>query len=199
MASVMEDLAKTEPVGGKRNRAYAATHQALIEAAARLISEKGIDALSIAGLARAVGMDRTTVYYHFASREALIEDAIAWSSEQLARGFETDVGQRERIDFITRFALDNPALIKLWIEQFISAGDIRDRYPKWDELVAGITKSLGPDVDAEVYCAFLLTGAIIGPRVFQLSVRPDLDEEAIVERFRTEQQRMLQRDALLHD
>lgn len=195
----MEDPAHTEPAGSKRNRAYAATHQALIEAAVRLISEKGIDALSIAGLARAVGMDRTTVYYHFASREALLEAAIAWSSDQLARGFETDIEQRARIDFITRFALDNPSLIKLWIEQFVSAGDIRERYPKWDELVAGIASSLGPEVDAEVYCTFLLTGAIVGPRVFQMSVRPDLDEDAIVERFRTEQQRMLQRDALLHE
>jgi AcrR family transcriptional regulator len=185
----------------RRNRAYAVTHQALIEGAVRLISEKGVDALSIAGLSRALRINRTTVYYHFAGREDLLEAVSAWSSEQLAQGFSPAASQRERIDFIARFVLENPDLIKLWIDEFISPGDIRERYPKWDDLVAGISASLGggdsPPVDAEVYCTLLLTGAFIGPRVFRSSVRPDLDEEAIVERFRVEHQRILARDALL--
>ena len=198
----MEESGRNETA--RRNRAYAATHQALIEGAVRLISDKGVEALSIAGLSRALQINRTTVYYHFASREDLLEAVGAWSSEQLALGFSPAASQRERIDFIARFVLENPDLIKLWIDDFISPGDIRERYPKWDDLVAGIAASLGgvagsPPVDAEVYCTLLLTGAIIGPRVFQASVRPDLDGDAIVERFRLEQQRMLARDALLRD
>ena len=194
-----------EPTGGsRRNRAYSVTHQELIEGAVRLISEKGVEALSVSGLARALKINRTTVYYHFASREALLEAVRLWSSEQLASAFSPDESQSERIDFIARFVIENPDLIKLWIDEFVSPGDIRDRYPRWDELVAGIADSLGrsPDgggVDAEVYCTFLLAGAIIGPRVFRQSVRPDLDEAAIIERFRIEQQRMLARDSLLRD
>ncbi|WP_343887244.1 helix-turn-helix domain-containing protein [Sphingomonas oligophenolica] len=189
-----------EPTGGsRRNRAYSVTHQELIEGAVRLISEKGVEALSVSGLARALKINRTTVYYHFASREALLEAVRLWSSEQLASAFSTDESQSERIAFIARFVIENPDLIKLWIEEFVSPGDIRDRYPRWDELVAGIAESLGERVDAEIYCTFLLTGAIIGPRVFRQSVRPDLDEAVIVERFRIEQQRMLARDSLRHD
>ena len=52
----------------RRNKTYTATHQALIEAAVRLISAKGIEALSVSELARSVEMNRATVYYHFASR-----------------------------------------------------------------------------------------------------------------------------------
>lgn len=179
----------------RRNRAYAATHQALIEAAVALISEKGVEALSVAALARTVGMDRGTVYYHFANREALLEAVAAWSAEQLGRGFAPAESRESRIDFIARFVLDNPELIKLWIDDFIAPGDIRDRYPRWDDLVAGFT---GGDVaiDAEVYSAYLLAGAIIGPRIFANSVRPDLDEDTVVERFRVEQQRMLRRDGI---
>lgn len=189
-----------EPTGGsRRNRAYSVTHQELIEGAVRLISEKGVEALSVSGLARALKINRTTVYYHFASREALLEAVRLWSAEQLASGFAPAENQSERIDFIARFVIENPDLIKLWIEEFVSPGDIRDRYPRWDALVAGIADSLGPSVDAEVYCTLLLAGAIIGPRVFSHSVRPDLDEAAIVERFRVEQQRMLARDSLLRD
>jgi len=41
-------------------------HQAIIAATVRLISEKGVQALSIAAVARAAGVDRKTLYYHFA-------------------------------------------------------------------------------------------------------------------------------------
>lgn len=191
-----------QPTLSRRNKTFEATHQALIEASVALISEKGVEALSVAGLARAVGMNRATVYYHFAGREALLEAVSAWSSEQLTRGFAGQESQRERIDFVARFVLENPDLIKLWIEQFIAPGDIRSRYPKWDEFIAA-SQNHRPghegEVDVEVYCTFLLAGAIIGPRVFRNSVRPDLNEEEVVERFRAEQQRMLRRDGLTRE
>lgn len=185
----------------RRNKSFEATHQALIEASVRLISENGVEALSVAALARAVGMNRATVYYHFASREALLEAVSAWSSEQLTHGFSAPESQQDRIDFVARFVLDNPDLIKLWIEQFVAPGDIRDRYPKWDEFVAASaqTRVEGEEVDVEVYCTLMLTGAIIGPRVFRSSVRPELSDDEVVDRFRREQQRMLRREGLLRE
>jgi AcrR family transcriptional regulator len=166
-----------------------------------------VETLSVAGLARAVGMNRATVYYHFENREALLEAVSSWSAEQLTRGFDDPGSQRERIDFVARFVLENPDLLKLWIEQFIAPGDIRARYPKWDEFMAASRQTMpkaasdeaAEDIDVEVYCAFLLAGAIIGPRVFHNSVRPDLSREEVVERFRAEQQRMLRRDGLLRE
>jgi AcrR family transcriptional regulator len=193
----------------RRNKGFEETHRALIETAVRLISEKGVDSLSIAAIARAMRINRTTVYYHFESREALIEAVRLWSSEQLAKGLSLAAPQQERIDFITRFVLQNPELIKLWIDDFISTGDIRTRYPSWDALVQGIAATFAarmpdqtmdaPDqtMDAEVYCVILLAGAIIGPRVFKNSVEPTSDIESVVKRFRLEQQRLLGRDDLI--
>jgi len=186
----------------RRNKGFADTHQDMIETAVRLISEKGVDSLSIAAIARAMRINRTTVYYHFESREALIEAVRFWSSEQLAKGLSLAAPQQERIDFITRFVLQNPELIKLWIDDFISTGDIRTRYPSWDALVQGIAATFAArtptqSVDAEVYCVILLTGAIVGPRVFKNSVDPSSDSETVVKRFRLEQQRLLGRDTLM--
>jgi AcrR family transcriptional regulator len=190
----------TNPV--QRNKGFEDTHQEMIETAVRLIAAKGVDALSIAAIARAMRINRTTVYYHFASREALIEAVRLWSSEQLAKGLSLAAPQRERIDFITRFVLQNPELIKLWIDDFISTGDIRTRYPSWDVLVQGIAATFAArmpaqSVDAEVYCVILLTGAIVGPRVFKNSINPSCDNETVVKRFRLEQQRLLGRDTLV--
>jgi AcrR family transcriptional regulator len=186
----------------QRNKGFEDTHQAMIETAVRLISEKGVDSLSIAAIARAMRINRTTVYYHFESREALIEAVRHWSGEQVAKGLTLAAPQQERIDFITRFVLQNPELIKLWIDDFISTGDIRSRYPSWDALVQGIAATFAArlptqTVDAEVYCVILLTGAIIGPRVFKNSIDPSNDNETVVKRFRLEQQRLLGRDTLI--
>ena len=183
-------------------KCYDDTHQEMIETAVRLISNQGVNAVSIAGVARAMGINRTTVYYHFKSREELIDAVKTWSAEQLAKAFNQDAPQQERIDYITRFVLENPELIKLWIEDLISPGDIRARYPQWDALVAGIKASLPVEdgveqIDPEVYCVNLLTSAIIGPRVFKNSVDPSADIATIVQRFRGERQRLLKHSALL--
>lgn len=186
----------------RRNRSFGETHQAMIETAVRLIAESGAEALTIAALARAMSLNRTTVYYHFDSREALLDAVKVWSSEQLANAFLPFAPQEQRIGYISRFVLENPELIKLWIEQFVSVGDIRASYPQWDALVTGTSAILaaaapGETVDGEVYCVMLLAGAIIGPRVFKNSVRPEVSIESIVERFIGEQLRMLRRDGLL--
>ena len=195
---------KAAQASTRRNKGFDETHQLMIETAVRLISEKGVDSLSIAAIARAMGVNRTTVYYHFADREALLAAVKHWSSAQLTKGLSPAVPQQERMDFITHFVLENPELIKLWIDDFISVGDIRDRYPFWDALVEGIAARFGQtrpgeSVDAEVYCIILLSSAVIGPRVFKNSIDPSADNETIVKRFRREQQRLLRQDELLRD
>lgn len=188
----------------RRNKGFDDTHREMIETAVRLIAEKGVNALSIASLTREMGINRTTAYYHFETREALLDEVKVWSLEQLTKGLSLSTPQQERVDFITRFVLENPALIKLWIDDFISVGDIRARYPLWDTLVKGTTATFAErlpneEVDAEVYCVLLLTSAIIGPLVFKNSVAPSSDIESVVKRFRHEHQRMLKHDALLAD
>jgi len=195
----MDDIALAP--GPRRNKGFDATHRAIIDTAVRLISEKGSEALSMAAIAREMGINRTTLYYHYASREELLDAAKAWASEELARGMDETLSTPERISRINAFVLDNPELIKLWIDDFISGGDIRDSYTKWDELVAGIAGHFarerpGEAIDAEVYCVMMLTSAIIGPRVYAGSVDPAASPAQVAQRFAREQARMLQRDGL---
>lgn len=196
---------EAEPVATaavRRNKGFEDTHRELIETAVRLISESGAEALSIAALARALGVNRTTVYYHFDSREALLEAVTDWATAQLAKGMDESLAQPERAALVNRFVLDNPELAKLWIDDFVSGDDIRKSYPLWDQLAKGTQKVLdaqhpGEDIDAEVYCVIMLAGAIIGPRVYSRSVQPDMPAEEITERFVRELQRTLSRDGLM--
>ncbi len=186
----------------QRRQTFRETHQTLIETAVRLISEKGVEALSVAALAREADINRTTVYYHFANRDELLEAVKIWSSQQLAKAFELDAPQHQRIDYLTRFVLDNPQLIKLWIQDFISPGDVRHSYPHWDAFVEGTKAHLArggaeEEIDAELFCINLLTFAIIGPRVFKNSVHPQADNETVIRRFRRENERLLRHSGLL--
>ena len=186
----------------RRNRGFEDTHREMIETAVRMISDKGADALSVAALAREMGINRTTVYYHFDSREALLDAVTDWASAELAKGMDLGVPMPERMDHITRFVLENPVLIKLWIDDFVSGSEIRESYTRWDELVTGMSQLFAErypdeDFDVEVYCVTMLTGAIIGPRVFANSVRPGASTDSIIERFLAEQLRTLRRDGLL--
>lgn len=188
----------------RRNKGFDETHQELIETAVRLISEKGTDALSITALAREMGINRTTVYYHFDSREALLHAVASWATAQLAMGMDVNLSQPERIGHISRFVLDNPELLKLWIDDFVSGPDIRDSYSCWDALVDGTRRRLaeenpGDEIDAEVYCTMLLAASIIGPRVYRNSVNPGASSDEIVARFVREQQRVLRRDGLTRE
>ena len=192
------DAQRTAP---KRNKGFDETHRELIATAVRMISQNGAGALSIAALAREMGINRTTVYYHFDSRDALLDAVTDWASSELAKGMDMDVPAPERAGNITRFVLKNPELIKLWIEDFVSGDDVRDSYPRWDALVEGVRglfaeQQPDEDVDAEVYCVMMLAGAIIGARVFANSVRPEASIDSVVDRFLKEHQRLMKRDGL---
>lgn len=183
--------------GRRRNRAFDETHATLIETAIGLVAEKGMEALSLSEVARVAGVNRTTIYYHFASREALLSAVRDWSARQLAAAFAPVRSLEERTRYIARFVLENPEVIGLWSEEFLSPGRIAERYPEWEGLVSGMAGTLREhpetaDMDPEVYCTLLLTWAMLGPRIYRNSVRPDLSVDEAVERMTRTQVRMLQ-------
>jgi AcrR family transcriptional regulator len=154
------------------SRNYVNTHELLIKKAGELISKKGSAAFSISDLARVTGITRTSIYYHFDSRQELISQAEKWSSEQEAKRADRRDLCRIDIEHVSSFALRNPAAIKLWIQDYIGAGNIRQRYPQWDGLVARMAEAfveLQPDehLGAGVYCAVMLTSAFIAPSLVQ--------------------------------
>ncbi|MGW6275251.1 TetR/AcrR family transcriptional regulator [Streptomyces sp. NPDC055060] len=63
---------------GRRERKKAATRQAIADAALRLFSERGYDAVGIREIADAADVSTTTLFKHFPVKEALVfdEDAV---------------------------------------------------------------------------------------------------------------------------
>lgn len=192
-------LSGAEDGGRRRNRNFDQTHYLLIAKAVELIGDHGADALSISMLARHSGINRSTVYYHFESREALIEAVRAWSSERIAEGFRSVRGRDGEIDALVRFLLSNVEITKLWIDEFITPGKIADRVETWDGFVAGLdagsagTSAAGigqAPIDAELAATILVVSTIIASRVYRHSVRPDLPLSEAIERLDVELDRL---------
>lgn len=172
----------------QRNRNYEDTHQLLIEKAGELILESGADGVSVSALARVTGINRSTIYYHFDTREALMDAAQKQSREQLAKGADGSVSRWVGIEHISDFFRNNPEVVASWVDNYIAVGDLRARYPQWDKLLAQLGDAFAEltadePCDTEVYCALVLTSAFMVPRSFANSEHPFDSMERILERL----------------
>lgn len=95
MAQVNGEL---ERLAAPRLRKRERTRRSLIETAIRLISEKGIEATSVLDVTSALGMTNGSFYYHFSSKEDLLE--------VIGHDIITELN-----DVITSRAADDPAHI----------------------------------------------------------------------------------------
>ena len=152
-----------------RNRNYENTHRFLIERAAELIAKSGADGVSLCALARVTGINRSTVYYHFETREALMTEAQQWSSKQTAASDNAEVSRWQSIDEVAKLFQSDPEVISSWIDNYMVGGAIRQRYPQWDRLVAQIGAAFAEldshePCDPEVYSMLFLAGSNVARR-----------------------------------
>jgi AcrR family transcriptional regulator len=82
----------TEPhaTTGKRAAQGRATHDLLVEVAARLFAERGYEDTSIEDVLEQTGVSRGAIYYHFANKEALFVAAL----EQVEASVMSDLGAK---------------------------------------------------------------------------------------------------------
>src|SRR3954469_19676231 len=100
------------------------TRETLLEAALRLLEERGPGALRIRDVADAVGKSTMGVYTHFGSKQGLLEQLYLHGFSRLEDELETvpsaDKSQEELLAFAQAyraFALDNEALYGLMFER----------------------------------------------------------------------------------
>lgn len=97
----------------------ALTAEGIVEEAIALIRERGVDALSMRGLATRVGVTAPALYAHFASREALLRACAQVGYDELEHRFHQG-DPESAMDMIwvssrsyVRFAMEEPELFSL--------------------------------------------------------------------------------------
>jgi TetR/AcrR family transcriptional regulator, transcriptional repressor for nem operon len=89
---VKHDVHATEGEGIMRRtkQATAESRQAVVEAASRLFREKGFDGVGVADIMAAAKLTHGGFYRHFASKEALIAEAMTEAFTEKAKQLEAD-------------------------------------------------------------------------------------------------------------
>src|ERR1044071_4350086 len=98
--------ARVQPL--PRRRDPKATYEVILDAAEALMAERGPQGLTVSEVAHRAGVNRTTAYQHFRTREQVIDAVRARLSEQVRRILESDLSLGERIDQIAKLDLDRP-------------------------------------------------------------------------------------------
>jgi AcrR family transcriptional regulator len=174
---------------GKRGRPpLPGRREEILDAAVRVMSERGIEALSLAQLAEALGFSTYALTYHFGTRE----DLLAAVAEQVETRLQTEFGAiaaatgpgpavDELVAQVRRYwtANQGPAAgnsMRLWLELVLIASRDPDRLPGFlDRAVSGwtqvIVSGLGDRPDAGTLAA-LVFATMTGLELLQL-MQPD--------------------------
>ncbi|POM24940.1 DNA-binding transcriptional repressor AcrR [Actinomadura rubteroloni] len=94
-----------DPKAGRRERKKAATRNHIAEVALRLFAERGYDEVGMRDVAREADVAVTTVFAHFASKEALVFDQDEQHEERLVGAVANRPPGRSLIDALRAEAL----------------------------------------------------------------------------------------------
>ena len=92
---------------GRRERKKAATRQAIADAALRLFLEHGYDRVGIREIAEAADVSTTTLFKHFAGKEALVFDQEENREAELVAAVRQRAAGQSVLDALRQHALDS--------------------------------------------------------------------------------------------
>jgi len=151
--------------GVPRRRDPESTYQAILDAAETLMAERGPEGLTVSEVAHRAGVNRTTAYQHFRTREQVIEAVTARLSAEVSRILESDLSLGERIDQMVKLHLDRPEVARLWLFQMLSDAPLpQDR--SWERFLRGLNTLAASErsqdgIDAEMLACILLGATLV--------------------------------------
>lgn len=168
---------RAESVPLNKDKALETKRPAIIDAAIRLFSEKGIKATTIKDIAREAGVAEGTLYRHWKGKEELAQelfyDNMKHFKEELERELKDVTGTKNRlrraIVAFYAFALKEPLLYKfLILSSHYELRELLPRTPKPLEVIMGIVRE-GIEAGELKQIELPFAGAIIVGTITKLS------------------------------
>jgi AcrR family transcriptional regulator len=177
-----------------RRSDFQRTRRRIVEAARALMAERGPESLTVSAVAHAAGINRTTAYQHFRTRDELVR---ALSSELIQEVTALISEQRpiaERIDHVAGHFVEHPEIARLVLYLLLSENPLPREY--WTAFFAEMdrlseTGALRPDIDREMLAHVLMSVAILWPLHARASFEDEADKRAATARLSRELKRLL--------
>jgi len=147
----------------RRRSDFARNRQRLLAAARRIVAERGPESLTVSEVAHRAGLNRTTAYQHFRTRDELASAVLETMGEELQARLEEQRPAPELIDGMIQAFTLQPEIARLATHLILAGDPLPQR--AWERAVAHVTRSVRGrhaqgGVDAEML-AHVLVGACL--------------------------------------
>jgi AcrR family transcriptional regulator len=107
-----------------RRSDFQRTRERIVEAARRLMGERGPESLTVSAVAHAAGINRTTAYQHFRTRDELVRAVTEELIDEVGAYLSTQRPIVEHIDAVAGYFLERPELARLAIYWLLSESPV---------------------------------------------------------------------------
>lgn len=171
----------------------------LLAAARLILAERGPEGLTISEVAHRAGLNRSTAYQHFRSRDELSSAVAGELGEELTRKLAESQPLLANLDDLLLYFVEQPELPRLVLQHLLSENRIPDT--SWNNLLGVIQKfaagkNAEPSVDSEMLGYVLSCVGILWPVIARAQYEgADASREA-TKRMTQELKRLLLRGLL---
>ncbi len=187
-----------------RRRNKAVTREAILAAAREVLASDGPEALSLSKVAHLAGINRGTAYQHFETREDLVQATVDWVSEHLSATIFSNIDYDEHgrlpdakarpvnevIDGLVDFAVDNPALCRIWLFEVLSSDNPGDDlfFRQFESSIKELAESDDSQegIDSEALSVLMLAGYFLWPVWVKARANTPEERQAMAKRMRRE-------------
>jgi len=175
------------------------SRSALLKAARELVAESGAEALTVVAVAERAGLNRSTAYQHFRSREELLEAVASQFADEVRRLFLQPRDFGARVEFFVEYLRDHPDIARTWLFQLLAghSGIARG----WEDYVSYLEHlAQGPrsqdGIDAEMLGIIGMTSALVWSLMALQRTNSEEEAREETQRFARELKRLFLYGAL---
>lgn len=172
----------------------------LLQAARALVAERGMEALTVVAVAGRAGLNRSTAYQHFKSRDELIDAVRREFGREVRRIFSEPRQIGEQIDFFVQYFRDHPDVARMWMFRLLSDQD-ETAAKGWEEYVEALerlarSKRSQDGIDAEMLGVIGMTSALVWSLMARGRTSTEAEAQDQTDRFARELKRLFLYGAL---
>jgi AcrR family transcriptional regulator len=177
-----------------RRRDYQSNRRRILAAARRLMAERGLEAITVSEVAHRAGLNRTTAYQHFRTRDELVGALLEELTDEVTDMLVEPRPLGERIDHMAAFLVEHPEIARMTIHQLLSDSPLPRQ--GWERYVGELRRLASgrkarAGVDAEMLAYVFASVGMLWPLLARVDYEDAEGRRRATERLTRELKRLL--------
>lgn len=177
-----------------RRRDFEDSRRRLLDAARLILAERGPEALTVSEVAHRAGLNRTTAYQHFRTRDALTEAVMGETADELMGMLREPEHIWGELDRMVPFFSEHPELVRLTLHQLLAESPLpasgMKSYLGWIRKIVE-SRNAQPGIDAEMLSYVLMCVGILWPLIARAQYEDEKSAQRATKRLTRELRRLL--------